>query len=100
MYVRDITIGEIADAILQIDFYYEEGPRGPERPLVRNINLRGVACRKAKYALYARGFEGAPIRDIHLENCRFENVAEANIIENVQGLALNGVTINGKSTNA
>jgi hypothetical protein len=67
---------------------------------VRNINLRGVACRKAKYALYARGFEGAPIRDIHLENCRFENVAEANIIENVQGLALNGVTINGKSLNA
>jgi polygalacturonase len=100
VYVRDITIGEIADAILQIDFYYEEGPRGPERPLVRHIDIRGVTCRKAKYALYARGFEGAPIRDIHLENCRFESVAEANIIENVQGLALNGVTINGKSTNA
>jgi polygalacturonase len=62
VYVRNITIGEIADAILQIDFNYEEGPRGPERPLVHNIDISDVTCRKAKYALYARGFEGADSR--------------------------------------
>ena len=46
-YFRNLTIGEISDAVLQIDFYYEEGPQGPERPLVRNIDVRDVTCSKA-----------------------------------------------------
>jgi polygalacturonase len=96
VFVRNLVIGEIADAILQVDFFYEEGPKGPERPVVRNIEIRNVTCKKAKYALYIRGFPNAPVRDIRLEQCDFQNVASANVLENVEGLSLAGVMVNGK----
>lgn len=96
VYFRNIEIGEISDAILQIDFNYEEGPNGPERPLVRNIDIRHVTCSKAKYALNVRGFANAPIQNIRIEKCAFSNVASQNVVENVQGLAMNDVRVNGK----
>jgi len=96
VFVRNLTIGEIADAILQVDFFYEEGPKGPERPVVRNIEIRNVTCQKAKYAVYVRGFPNAPVRDIRLDHCDFRNVASANVLENVEGLSLAGVMVNGK----
>jgi polygalacturonase len=100
VFIRNFTIGEIADAVLQIDFFYEEGPKGPERPVVRNVEISNVTCKKAKYGLYVRGFPNAPVRDIRLERCSFENVASANVLENVQGLKLASVTINGKRFDA
>jgi len=100
VFYRNITIGQIADAVVQIDFYYEEGPNGPERPVVRNIDIRNVTCKQAKYALNVRGFPKAPILNLHLENCDFERVANANIIENVEGLVLEKVTVNGKRLDA
>jgi polygalacturonase len=96
VYFRNIEIGEISDAILQIDFNYEEGPKGPERPVVRNIDIRDVTCRKAKYALNVRGFANAPIQNIRIEKCAFNNVASPDVVENVQGLTMNDVRVNGK----
>lgn len=51
---------------------------------------------RAKCALYLRGFKKAPIEDVRLVGCRFEQVADPNVIENVKGLELVDVTINGK----
>jgi hypothetical protein len=82
--------------VLPIDFTYEEGEKGPERPLVHDIDIRGVTCRKSKYALQLRGFKSSPIRDIRLENCNFNQIAEANILDHVEGLRLSNVKLNGK----
>ncbi len=94
---RKITIGQVADAILQIDFYYQEGDRGPERPVVRNIDIRDVTCKKTKYALQLRGFPNAPIRNVHLERCTFDNVAVPDVVQNVEGLVQKDVKVNGKT---
>lgn len=96
IYFRNITIGQIADAVLQIDFWYEEGQAGPERPVVRDIHLRKITSRKSKYALHVRGFASSPVRDVHLEECRFDNVALPDVIEHVEGLELQDVLVNGK----
>lgn len=96
-YFRNITIGEVSDAILQVDFYYQEGTKGPEHPIVRNIDIRDVTSKKSKYALQLRGFPDSPMNNIHFERCSFENVANADIVENVKGLTLTGVTVNGKT---
>lgn len=95
IYFRDITVGEVSDAVLQIDFNYEEGENGPERPLVRNIDIRNLTCKKSKYALQLRGYRSAPIRDVRLADCTFENIALPNVVENVTGLACRNVRING-----
>jgi polygalacturonase len=93
IYFRNIAIGQVSDAVLQIDFQYEEGEKGPERPLVRDIDIRNVTCRKSKYALQLRGFASAPIRDVRLANCTFDQVAQTNVVEHVEGLKLARVKI-------
>ena len=96
VYFRNIAIGEVSDAILQVDFYYQEGTKGPEHPVVRNIDIRDVTSKKSKYALQLRGFPDSPMNDIHFERCSFENVATGDVVENVKGLTLTDVRVNGK----
>jgi len=93
---RNIAIGQVSDAVLQIDFQYEEGEQGPERPVVRDIELQNVSCEKSRYALQLRGFASDPIRDIRLDDCAFRNVALPDIVDHVEDLKLNRVTVNGR----
>ena len=93
VYFRNIQIGEIAGAILQIDFQYDEGPNGPEKPVVRNIDIRDVTAKQAKYALELRGFANAPIQNVLLERCNFDGVAMDNVVEHVEGLKMNEVRV-------
>jgi polygalacturonase len=98
VYVRDVTVGEVSDAVLAIDFHYEEGRNGAFTPVVRDVEMRGVTSRKSEYGLYLRGFEHAPIADIRLIDCAFSGVEKGNVVEHVRGLVLRGVTINGEPT--
>jgi hypothetical protein len=51
---------------------------------------------KSTHALDVQGFKHAPIINIRLEDCTFEKVTKANIVENVKGMMLRSVRINGK----
>jgi polygalacturonase len=97
IYMRNVTVGQISDAVIQVDFFYEEADKGSFKPIVRNVEMRNVVCGKSKYALYLRGFKDAPITDVRLEHCVFENVAKPDVLENVKGLKFSGVVVNGKT---
>lgn len=96
VYFRNIAIGDVGAAVLQIDFTYEEGPNGPETPVVRDIHLENVTCAKSVYALQLRGFAHSPIKDVHLVNCDFRGIAKPDIVDNVEGLTFDHVKVNGK----
>ena len=96
IYMRDVTVGQVSDAILQVDFNYEEAAKGAFLPVVRDINMERVSSRKSRYALNLRGFANAPITDVRLTDCQFHDVAQGSIIENVRGLSLTRVSVNGK----
>jgi polygalacturonase len=102
VYMRDCTIGQVSSAVLSIDFNYEEGAKGNFPPVVRDIEMRNVTSQKSQYALYLRGFANDPIHDVRVIDCNFSNVAKENLVENVEGLSLKNVTINGArvTTNA
>ena len=55
-----------------------------------------MTSKRSKYALYLRGFRRAPITDILLEDCAFDNVARPNVVENVRDLTMRHVRINGE----
>ena len=99
-YFRRIVVGEVAHAVLTIDFNYEEGARGSFTPVVRDVQVDTVVSGKSQYAIDAQGFENAPIYDVVLRNCDFQNVAQPNIVKNVRGLSLRQVKINGKLVSA
>lgn len=96
IYMRNVTVGQVADAVLHIDLYYEEGDKGQFPPSVREIEMRGVVSRKSRFAWYMRGYRAAPIRDVRLIDCRFDGVAKGGVAENVEGLKLARVRINGR----
>jgi polygalacturonase len=95
IYMRDVTVGQVKESVLSIDFTYEEGAAGPFTPVARDVELRRVTSGKSEYGLYLRGFANAPIEHVRVIDCRFEHVAKGNLVENVRGLALRGTTING-----
>lgn len=95
VYMRNCQVGEVADAVLSIDFHYEEGAQGGFTPVARNIEMVNVTSQKSKYGLYLRGFANAPIYDVRLQDCTFNNVARANVTEHVRGLQLEDVWVNG-----
>lgn len=96
VYARNITIGQVREAFLKINFYYGEGDVGDFVPAVRNINLENVASKKSKYALYIKGYDRSPITDARLKDCTFDNVIKSNMLVGVKDLVLENVKINGE----
>jgi polygalacturonase len=99
VYMRDVTVGQVAEAVVTVNYFYEEGDKGTFLPVVRNVEVRRVTSRKSKYALLLRGFAQDPIQDIRLTDCTFDGVASPDVIENVTGLTLTNVRINGQLRN-
>ena len=95
IYMRDVTIGEVGESVLAIDFQYEEGGNGKFMPVVRDVELLRVTSRKSDYGLYLRGLPNAVISDIRVIDCDFANVAKGDVVEHVEGLVRHNVTGNG-----
>lgn len=100
VYMRDIEVGELAVAGLEIDFNYEEGGGHPYLPDVRNINMTRVHVQTTKYALDLQGYENDHIHGVTLRDCTFDHAAEPNVIRYVDDLKLINVTINGEPATA
>jgi polygalacturonase len=96
IYMRDVEVGQLADAVLQVDFLYEEGANGDFPPVVRDVELRRVTSKKSNYALYLRGYEKGTIDDIRVIDCTFDGVAKPDVVEHVTGLVRRNVAVNGQ----
>lgn len=96
VYVRNLDVKTVKTAGVAIDFNYEEGDKGKFTPVTRNVYVRNLTAQRSEYALYLRGFKNAPIEEIHLTNCQFNQVAKPSVLENVKELSLQNVSINGK----
>jgi polygalacturonase len=96
VYMRDVTVGEVAEAVLTVNFFYEEGDSGRFPPLVRDIELRNVTSRKSKHALLLRGYAHDPVRDVRVVDCTFDGVQQPDVLEGVAGLSLRNVKVNGQ----
>ncbi len=95
VFVRRITIGQVAEAVLKVNFRYEEGDHGPYTPVVRNIQLEGITGRQCGRVLYLDGYDRSPITGVALRNCTFQSVAQPDFIRGVKNLVLENVRING-----
>jgi polygalacturonase len=95
-YFRNLEVGEVSHAVITIDFNYEEGARGSFIPVVREYVVDKVTSKKSKYAVDVQGLTNAPIYNLRLTNCTFDNVAEGAIVKNVQNATIDKVRINGK----
>jgi len=97
--MRQITVGEVAEAIVAADFYYEEGDTGAFTPVLRDVDVRAVTSRKSQHALLLKGYRRAPIYDIRISDCAFDGVERPDVLEAVRDVVLANVRVNGQLRN-
>ncbi len=84
------------EAVIEVDYFYQEGEGGPFTPTVRGIDIANVTSQKSKHAIFMRGYKNSPVGGVTVTNCNFANCAEETHFENVEGVALHNVTVDGK----
>lgn len=98
-YFRNITVGEVAHAVITIDFNYEEGAMGKYTPIMRSFYVDRLVSGKSKHGADIQGLDNAPVYDVRITNSTFDNVAQGNVIKNLKGSTLRNVKFNGKEVN-
>jgi polygalacturonase len=99
VYMRDVTVGEVAEAVMTADFFYEEGDTGKYPPVLRDVEMTNVTSKKSKYGVLLRGYAHSPIQDVRVTNCRFDGVSSGDVIEGVRDLAWTNTSVNGELRN-
>jgi polygalacturonase len=98
IWFANVNVGEVADAVVQVTFYYEEGPGGPFKPTVKNVFVSDVTCEKSgQYGLDLQGYPDDPITGVYLTSCDFKGAAKGNNFQNVKELKVTNVRVNGQS---
>ncbi|HEX7828254.1 MAG TPA: glycoside hydrolase family 28 protein [Thermoanaerobaculia bacterium] len=92
VFVRDIEIGTVNLAPIEIDLRYEPRDSGPNLPQVRNVLVERMTSKESKHGLYIRGLENAPIRNVVVRDSTFRGVAQGHVIEGQVELMLDRVT--------
>ena len=93
VFMRRVEIGHVAEAVLTIDLAYEEGARGPHRPVVRNVVLENVTSQASPRVMWIAGFPAATIDGIRFANCTFRGVESAEVVSHAGSISLQNVTI-------
>jgi unsaturated rhamnogalacturonyl hydrolase len=74
IFMRNITVGKVSDSVLQIDFLYEEGAKGEQMPVARNVVMENITVAETPRVLNVRGFPGATIRAVRIYKSTFKQV--------------------------
>jgi len=98
VYVRNIKVGQIKEAVLKIDMFYDVygAQTGNFIPKVKNIFLENITVKNSgKFAVWAKGHESDPIENIVLKNVTIDKVQTNYFIENVKNIQFINTKING-----
>jgi len=93
VFVRNVDIGRVAEAVLTIDFLYETGAVGQYKPMVRNVVLENVTSAASPRVMWIVSFPGALIEDIQFVNCTFRGVEATEVLQNVGSISFKNITI-------
>jgi unsaturated rhamnogalacturonyl hydrolase len=93
VYFRNAVVGQVSEALLTIDFLYEEGPRGDFPPTAKNISIENVRAERSPRLFYIVGFPAATIDAIHVENTQILSATATEVIEHAGRIELENVTV-------
>ncbi len=93
VFMRNVKIGRVGEAVLTIDLLYEEGAKGPFKPIVRNVQLDNITSTASPRVMYIRNFEGAIIDNIRISNSTFSGVTDTEVVSTSGSITLTNVSI-------
>jgi polygalacturonase len=93
IFMRRLDVGHVSEALLTVDFLYEDGPNGPFRPVVRNVNIDRVTVLSSPRVFFITGFAGATIDGIRVSNSILHGLSAPEIVEHAGRIELDSVEI-------
>ena len=93
VFMRNCEIGRVSEAVLTIDFLYQEGTNGTHRPVVRNVALENVTSQASPRVMWIAGYPGAVIDDVRFTDCAFRGVQAAEMLSHAGSVVFSNVTI-------
>ena len=104
VFMRNVDVGQVKEAILTIDFLYETGPNGPYKPIVRNVTLENVRSTASPRVMWIASFPGAVIDDVRFVDCIFRGVQTSEVMDASGSILFKNVKIEpvnkGRSLNS
>lgn len=104
VFMRNVEVGRVKEAILTIDFMYETGPNGPYKPIVRNVTLENVKSTSSPRVMWIASFPGAVIDNVTFADCVFRGVDAAEVVDASGSILFKNVKIEpvnkGRSLNS
>jgi len=97
IFLRNIRVGQCAEAVFRVEMKYEGVTSGPNMPEIRNVFLSNIVTNKSVYGLWIDGFENVTnVHNIQIRNCSFNNVDKPNVLVGAGKVVFDGFRINGE----
>jgi polygalacturonase len=81
IFMRNVEVNQVREAAILVDLFYSD-ETGKDIPVVRNISVDSLTCRKSKYAILIRAYKEHPVLGLSITNSIFQNVTSGVKIEN------------------
>jgi unsaturated rhamnogalacturonyl hydrolase len=98
IFMRNVTVGRVSEAILTVDLLYEEGAKGGFQPVVRNIQLENITSSGSPRVMFIRGLPNAVVENIRISRSTFNNVTEPEVVQHAGSITLDRVSITPPDT--
>ena len=80
IFMRNVNVGLVKDSVLQIDFLYEEGAKGEQKPVARNIVMENIKVAQTPRVLNVKGFPAASITGVRIYNSTFKEIKKPDVV--------------------
>ena len=104
VFMRDVFIGRVAEAVLTIDVLYDTGATGSYKPTLRNVSLERVHSISSPRVMWVVGFPGVTIENVRFRDCIFRGVESAEVMNHAGSVSFRNVMIEplhkGRSINS
>jgi hypothetical protein len=70
----------VKDSVLQIDFLYDEGAKGDQKPVAKNVVMENIKVAQTPRVLNVKGFPAASISGVRIYNSSFKQVRKPDVI--------------------
>lgn len=98
IFMRNTEVVQVSEAAVLIDLFYSR-EEGNNIPVVRNIYVNNIKCRKSEYAILIKAYKERPVSGVSITNSTFENVRKGIQIENTDPINFTNTCVsdvNGK----
>lgn len=99
LYVRNLEIGQVKEAVLKVDMFYNVygNQTGNFIPRIENIYLENITVKNGgKYSILAKGYKESPIKNITFNKVTIDKVGTPFSAQNVENLKFIDTYINGE----